>query len=437
MYRPRPRPRPPGRLRAPGRAGVLAVGLLLAGACSTPPAERGPVTLVFTHARILGPADPIPALLAEFESRHPGVRVKSETLPWTADEQHQLYVINLEGRSPGFDVMMLDVIWVPEFARAGWLLDLSGRVSNGALSEFFPSTVAAATWQGRLWALPWNVNVGLLYYRADLLARQGLAPPRTWDELVQAARRVQAAEGDGDLAGYLWQGKQYEGLVVNVLEAMWAAGTDLLDADGRVFPDPGRAAEALGFLRGLIATGVSPAWVTAGDEELTRRAFSDGRAVFLRNWPYAWPLFQAADSPVRNRVGIAPLPGARPDLAGCGSTGGSHLGVSSRTRHPEEAVALVRFLTGERAQRALLAGTLYPARRSLYHDPALQARYPELPRIHDLMLAARPRPVTPHYLLLSATLQPEFSAVLVGRRPPARAIAEARRRLDYFLAARR
>ncbi|HXG04877.1 MAG TPA: ABC transporter substrate-binding protein, partial [Candidatus Binatia bacterium] len=117
--------------------------------------------------------------------------------------------------------------------------------------------------------------------------------------------------------------------------------------------------------------------------------------------------------------------------------GGSHLGVFSRTRHPEAAVALARFLTGEPAQRRLLAGTLYPARRGLYHDPALQRRHPELPRIHDLVLAARPRPVTPHYLLLSATLQPEFSSVLVGLTSPRRSIADARRRLDYFLAVRR
>lgn len=178
--------------------------LLLAPACAEPPAGSAPVTLVFKHARILGPADPIPALLAEFEAAHPGVRVRSEALPWTADDQHQLYVINLEGRSPGFDVMMLDVIWVPEFARAGWLLDLSPYVSPEDLAHFFPSTVTAATWGGRVWALPWNINVGLLYYRADLLARYGLSPPATWDELTQAVRRVQVGEGDPRLEGYLW-----------------------------------------------------------------------------------------------------------------------------------------------------------------------------------------------------------------------------------------
>jgi multiple sugar transport system substrate-binding protein len=411
--------------------------LLLLGACGERAVTPGPITLVFKHARIFGGADPIPGLLREFEAAHPRIRVRSETLPASSDEQHQLYVVNLEGRSAGFDVMMLDVIWVPEFARAGWLVDLSPSVRPEELAAYFPSAAAAAAWNGRVWALPWNMNVGLLYYRADLLARYGLAPPATWDELIAGVERVKAGERDPSLAGYLWQGKQYEGMMVNVLEALWANGTELLGPDERAFPDARRVAEALAFLRGLVERGVSPRWVTAGDEELTRRAFGDGHAIFLRNWPYVLDLLEAADSPVRGRVGIAPLPGRTPDTRGRGSTGGSHLGVSRSSAHPEEALALARFLTGERAQRTMLAGTLYPTRMDLYRDPDLLREHPSLPRIYALMLAGRPRPVTPNYLLLSTTLQPEFSAVLVGLKSPERAIAEAGRRLDYFLASRR
>jgi multiple sugar transport system substrate-binding protein len=280
------------------------------------------------------------------------------------------------------------------------------------------------------------MNVGLLYYRADLLARHAIEPPATWDALVAAVERIRAAEGDPRLHGYLWQGKQYEGMMVNALEAFWAAGTELLGPDGALFPDPARAAEALAFLRGLVERGVSPPWVTAADEELTRRAFGDGHAIFLRNWPYVLDLVEAEGSAVRGRVGIAPLPGRTAATAGRGSTGGAHLGVARATRHPEAAVALARFLTSERAQRAILAGTLYPTRQALYRDPSLAAGRPRFAQIHDLMLAGQPRPVTPNYLLLSTTLQPEFSAVLVGLKAGRRAIAEARPRLDHFLSAR-
>jgi multiple sugar transport system substrate-binding protein len=408
--------------------------MLVLGGCTDTSSDRGPTTLVFKHARILGPADPIPALLREFEAEHPGVRVKSESLPWTSDEQHQFYAINLEGASPGFDVMMLDVVWIAEFARAGWLLDLSPLLAAGETAPHFPSAVAAATYDGRVWALPWNMNVGLLYYRTDLLAKYGFQPPGTWDELVGQVRRIRGAEHDPQLEGYLWQGKQYEGLVVNVLEAFWGNGTRLLAEDGRLFPEPRRAAEALAFLRGLIERGVSPGWVTAADEELSRRAFGEGHAIFLRNWPYALDLFQAPDSRVRGRVGIAPLPGHEPGAAAGGSTGGSHLGISRRTAHPDAALALVRFLTSAHAQLAMVSGAaLYPSRQAIYHDPDVVRSHPMLPRIHALMLTGRPRPVAPYYLVLSSTLQPEFSAVLVGLKPADRAISDGRQRLEHFL----
>ena len=420
-----------------GATRLIGVLVLLAG-CAGSQGEGEPVTLVFKYARILGNADPLPALLREFEAQHPGVRVKGEAMPWTSDDQHQFYVINLEGRSPGFDVLMLDCIWTPEFARAGWLLDLTPYLQPGELAPFFPSTVASATYDHRVWALPWNMNVGLLFYRTDLLAKYGLQPPDTYEALVEQARLIRGRERDPALDGYLWQGKQYEGLVVNVLEALWANGAPLITDDGAVFPEPARAADALRFLRGLITSGVSPTWTTAADEELSRRAFGDGHAIFLRNWPYARDLFESEGSAVRDKVAFTAIPGRARGEPGAGSTGGAHLGVSRRSRHPELAVALARHLTSERAQRAIALGAaLSPSRQALYHDPELVRRNPAMPRLHALALAGRPRPITPYYLLVSATVQPEFSAALVGVKPPERAIDDARARLGHFLGALR
>ena len=416
---------------------AAVAALLLLGGCTEREARDAPVTVVFKHSRMFGD-DPVPRLVAAFERRHPGVRVKTEALGSSSDEQHQFFVINLEGslgrgRGPGFDVMMLDVIWVPEFARAGWLLDLTPSLAPDELDAHFPAAAAAARWDNRVWALPWNFNVGVLYYRADLLARHGLTPPTTDDELASAVRRIRAAERDPKLDGFVWQGKQYEGLTCNALEALWASGTTLLGPAGEVLPDGARAADALGRLRGWIEEGVSPAWVSAGDEELTRRAFGDGRAIFLRNWFYAMDLFDEPGAAVRGKVGIAPLPSRTAGGPSPGSTGGSLLGVSRTTRHPEAAVALARFLASEDAQRVLAGGSVLPTRMALYHDPALVTKRPHMPRFHDLALAARPRPVTPAYLMLSTSLQPELSAAVVGVKSPARAVADARRQLAYAL----
>ena len=413
---------------------LVALSVVILPGCGRSRESGGPVTLVLKHAKILGPVDPIPRLLAEFEAEHPGVRVKAEVLPWSSDEQRQFLVINLEGGRPGFDVMMLDCIWVPEFAKAGWVLDLTPGVSRDELSAHFPSAVEAGTYERRIWALPWFMNVGLLYYRADLLARHGFAPPATYAEMLEQIRVIRAAEGNPRLAGYLWQGKQYEGLVVNVLEGLWADGTSLLDADGHLFPDPGRAEQVLRFLRMLIDTGVSPGWVTAADEESTRRPFGNGEAVFLRSWPYAADLFERPESPVRGKVGLAPLPRQVADRPAPGSTGGAHLAVTRQTRHPVEAMELARFLTGPRAQRAMTAsGATKPTRMALYHDPELVRASPTLPRIHDLTLAGRSRPVTPYYVIISTALQPELSAALVKVKSPARSVTDARRRVEFFL----
>jgi multiple sugar transport system substrate-binding protein len=401
-------------VRALGLA--LVAALALAACAGSPSPERG-VRLVFRHSRMPGESDPLPSLLREFERRHPGVTVAREPLPWTADVQHQFYVINLEGHAEGFDVLMLDVIWVAEFARAGWLLDLTDRWREADRAEHLPAAVEAAMFDGRAWAVPWVTNVGLLYYRRDLLERHGLAPPRSYDELARQAALVRAAERDPALEGFLWQGKQYEGLVVNVLESFWASGTDVMGRNGALFPDPARAAEALRFRRDLLRTGGSPALVTAADEEITRREFGAGRAVFLRNWPYAIDLFEAPGSAVRGKVGIAALPGG-------GAVGGAHLGINRATRHPDLAWALVEFLSAPEAQRAIASAVgLYPTRPALIDSPALRT----------IFTTARPRPVTPWYQTISATLQPEFSAAILGVKRPEAALEAARQRLDFFV----
>src|SRR5262252_2718987 len=147
-----PRPR---SIAGVARALLVFFALIAPSGCAERQGDGSPITLVFKHAHILGQGNPIPRLIAEFEARHPGVRVKAEALPWNSDEQRQFFVINLEGGSPGFDVMMLDVVWVPEFARAGWLLDLTDRLAPDELGPYFPSAVEAATVGGRVWGLPW------------------------------------------------------------------------------------------------------------------------------------------------------------------------------------------------------------------------------------------------------------------------------------------
>ncbi|MBN1239447.1 MAG: ABC transporter substrate-binding protein [Gammaproteobacteria bacterium] len=413
---------------------VLAAAVLLVAACgggdppAGAPAER---TIVFKHSKLFGDPTAFAALIREFEAQHPGVRVRAETLPSASDEQHQFYVINLRGGSADFDVLALDVIWVAEFARAGWIADVGDLLAAEEHGEYFDASLESATWEGRTYAVPWFVDAGLLYYRKDLLARYGFEPPRTWEELERAALAIR--EHEPALHGFVFQGKQYEGLVCNALEYMWSAGGDVL-RDGDVVLDSAANRRALEFLGSLVPRGISPELVTTATEEPSRYIFGSGRAVFMRNWPYAWTLFEQADSPVRGKVGVAPLP----HFAGHDSAatlGGWNLGLNRRSRYPDEAAAFIRFMTSPEAQRALAREYgLNPARRRLYADPGLLAAQPHLEELRAVLDAARPRPVTPRYAQLSQVLQSEFSAVLTGLDEPAEALAEAQRETERILA---
>lgn len=413
---------------------VLSALALAATACSdenASPAPAEPVTIVFKHSKLFGDPQAFDVLIKRFEENHLGVRVRTEALPASSDEQHQFYVINLRAGSADFDVMALDVIWVAEFARAGWLNDLTETFVPADRKNFFKGPLAAIHYQARAYAIPWFMDAGLLYYRRDLLAKYMFEPPKTWEELSKIAAVIKQREPN--LYGFVWQGKQYEGLVCNSLEYIWSAGGDVM-RDGRAVLDSPENLRALAFMRALVHdSGVSPELVTTATEEPSRRIFGGGKAVFLRNWPYAWTLFEQPDSPVKGKVGITVLP----HFSGHDSAatlGGWQLGVNKHSQHPNEASAFVQYLTSAQAQKALaLAYGLNPARRTLYDDPDLIAAQPHMAQLRAIFDHARPRPVTPQYVRLSQVLQSEFSAVVAGLKSPADALASAQEQIDAIL----
>jgi len=412
----------------------LLLGALAAPLGGCDPSRRsatGETTLVFKHAKLFGDPAPLRALLDDFERRNPGMRVRDETLPSSSDAQHQFYAINLQARSAAFDVFAADVIWVAGFARAGWLRDLSDLLPPGERGAFFAGPMRAVTYGERVWAMPWYVDAGLLYYRSDLLARHSVAVPGTWQALVDAAQRITSRERA--LRGFVWQGRQYEGLVCNALEFLWSNGGGVFDA-GHVAIDSEANRVALRFMVALVHRHhVSPGSVTTATEEPARHLFGQGRAVFMRNWPYAWTLFGDPSSRVHGKVGIATLPHF-PGGASSAALGGWQLAVNAHSRHPEAAATLVSWLGSPQAQKRLaLAYGFQPARVALYDDADLRAAQPALATLGEVFGSARPRPVTPRYVRISQVLQTEFSAALVRARTPAAALASAQQAIEEIV----
>ncbi|MFD7835457.1 ABC transporter substrate-binding protein [Streptomyces sp. NPDC059761] len=409
-------------MRAAGR-GLLAAAVVLAGysglgqrAEGADRHGRGPLTLA-TAGDL---TDYLAPLLDDWNRDHPGERVTLVELPDSADETRAQMISELRSGSGRFDVLNMDVAWTTEFAAAGWIAPLER--DRFPVDSFLPPVVDTAMFGDRLYALPYVTNAGLLYYRKDILDEAGEQPPRTWADLERQARTLAPLHG---IDGYAGQFLPYEGLTVNVTEAIQSAGGTVLGDDGnRVAVDSPAARAGLEFL----ASGVREGWITPEaltyTEEKSRTAFQNGGLLFLRNWPYVYADASAPGSKIAGRFGAVPLPGRN----GPGSSvlGGSNLAVSARSRHAASADDLLAYLTSEPVQRRVLTqGAQPPVRAALYEDPALIAAYPYLPTLRQSILSAVPRPKSPRYGQVSLAVQAVGQDLLAQRESP----DEAARRL--------
>jgi trehalose/maltose transport system substrate-binding protein len=334
---------------------------------------------------------------ADAWAKQTGNKVKLVATPADANERLALYQTLLAAGAKDIDVFQIDVIWPAILA--SHLMDLAAIVPEQARGDRFKVLMDNNTVDGKLVAVPWFVDAGLLYYRTDLLEKYGKPVPATWAELADTAKAILGEEkkaGNSGLQGYVWQGRAYEGLTCNALE--WIAsygGGSIVDANGAVTIDNPQAAQALDMAKGWIGT-ISPQGVLAYSEEESRGVFQSGNAVFMRNWPYAWALANAADSPIKGKVGVATLPqGEGPEARHASALGGQNLAVSRYSAHPDEAADLVRYLTSaEEQKRRAQEGSFNPTLRSLYSDAGLLAANPFYKDFLPIVESAVARPST-------------------------------------------
>lgn len=372
-------------------------------------------------------------LIERFESAHPKIRVKLIEMPESATQQHNAYVTYLSSRDASIDAYSIDIIWPSEFGAAGWLLPLGEFFTQEELKEFLPGPVKGCTYEGELFAVPWFTDAGILYYRKDLLGKENLSPPKTWNDFVKQAKRLQGKYG---IYGFVFQAQQYEGLVCNFLEYVWANRGRVLDEDKTVLIDSPEATEALEFMESLIHRHrVVPEGITTYKEEEARQLFTEGRAAFMRNWPYAWALSQSEGkgSKVAGKVGISPLPHPSNGIpAAC--LGGWNLAVSKFSKHPLEAVEFIKFMTSYETQKIFaIKGGRLPTRKKLYLDKEVLEINPHYRNLYEAFINALPRPVTPYYSKLSDILQIEVHQALIGTKTPEEALKSAKIEIEKIL----
>ncbi len=353
-------------------------------------------------------------IIADFQKENPGVTVIKDLGPNSSTQFHDLLTQKLKNRDTQLDVFFMDVIWPAEFASAGWVSPLDRSFPIAEQNKFLNGPVSANRYARHIFGVPVFIDAGLLYFREDLLTKYQLAPPRTWPELVKQAKRILSGEQDPQLVGFSGQFKQYEGLVCNMMEYILSNGGGLWNEQRQesTINEP-RAKQAVRFVQEKIVGEISPRGVLAYEEPESLALFTQGRAVFHRNWPYAWNIANdRAQSKIAGRVGMIPLP-AFPGGRGAATLGGWQLGISRFSRNPDLAWRFVSFMTSLQMQKriALTTGRA-PTRTALYEDAEVLAKIPHLESLLATFKQAVPRPTTPVYVPLSNIMQRYFSAAL-------------------------
>ena len=401
-------------------AGAVLLGVT---GCGGGGQQGGPVQLVFSH----GPEQSgvLRKQLNAFNRQHEGeIRVEWREMPAQTEQYFDRLRTQFQAGGGDIDTISGDVIWPAQFAANGWILDLSDRFPESEQKKFLEGPINSNVYEGKIYGVPWFTDAGMLYYRRDLLEESGFSEaPKTWDELKEMALKTK--QDSGTKFGFVFQGANYEGGVVNGLEYIWTHGGDVLDPDDptRVIIDSPRSVAGLTTERSMIEDGVAPEAVVNYAEMESHTAFLNGDAVFMRNWPYVFGLF--GQFPVKpEQVDVAPLPVDREGRQSTSSLGGWNLFINAASEDEADAAwTLIEYLAapGQQKQRALQGGYL-PTLKELYEDQEILDKVPVIALGKEAIKNTRPRPVSPYYSDMSLRMAEQFNASLKGEVSPEEAV---------------
>lgn len=409
------------KLSGAGLAGATLIGT---AGCGDDEQSGGDGSITFTF----GPDEVVPKLVDQFNQQNEGsIQVAYREMPADSTQYLNQLQTEFQARASDIDIIAGDVIWPAQLAANGWIVDLSERFTEDMREDFLSGPIQANTYEGKVYGVPWQVGAGMLYYRKDLLEQSGFSePPKTWDELKEQARKAQRDAGTE--FGYVFQGADYEGGVVNGLEYVWTHGGDVLDQEDpeRVVVDSPESIEALRTERSMIEDGAAPQAITSYKEQESQAAFLRGDAVFLRFWPNAYALLSdESQSSIRpEQVDIAPLPVASEGDQSFSALGGWGLLINAASQNQDAAWEFVKFMTAsEQLKFRAMEGGYLPSRRSLYDDRELLDEVRVMELGWEAIKNTRPRPVSPYYSDMSLEMAEQFNASLNDEISPEEAIS--------------
>ncbi|GEO24906.1 sugar ABC transporter substrate-binding protein [Alicyclobacillus acidoterrestris] len=352
-------------------------------------------------------------LIAEFEKQYPNIHVTLQSQPADTDTDRSSLTTTISGGSSQPDVYMGDVVWPAQFGNAQLAEPLSDVLPKSFFSRFSNGLIEGATYDGKVYAVPFFVDTAFLFYRKDLLKKYNLPVPTTWEQVKSDAEAIQKA--GGAKYGFVWQGGDYEGATCNFIEYLADAGGQVLNGNQAQLTSSA-ANQALSFMRSLITSGVSPKAEDTFQEADAENVFDQGDAVFLRNWSYAWSDSQnSADSKVVGKVGVVALPTfAGQSGSGYSCVGGWDLYINPHSKNLKADLQFIDWMTGQQAQSILAKDySEIPTNKAVADDPSLKSVSPIFSIIPNVKYISRPTQ-TPNYPKVSQAIYNNINQALSG-----------------------
>ncbi len=413
---------------------VLALLFLIGTVGCAPQAAAGPVTI---HVMSMDQAGLKPAeidqIARDFEAKNPDIKVSMEYVGY--DNVHDKIVTGMAAKPPAYDAAMIDVIWPDEFIKNGYLLDVTSRVTPDMKSGMFPASWNGITRNGKIYGMPWLMDVKYFMYNKEMLQKAGItAPPTTWEELVDQAKLIKQ-KGIAEFP-VIWSWNQKEGVVCDFAVLLFGNGGQFVDASSKPAFNNDKGVQTLTWMKQTMDDGLTNPSSVSSDENAVEADFLAGKSAFAVNW-----LFQYSDSndasksQIVGKAAFAPMPvfkaGADAGIKGSSVDGSSSFAIMATTPYPDQTWKFLTYLASNEVQTKYSAEML-PVWQADFQGDALAklegatATNPvTVPAFMAQFPFANERPTVPYYNEASASLQLAIQNALTGVKSPKDALDEA------------
>lgn len=348
-------------------------------------------------------------VIDKFNDEYKGkIRVKTIDLPFrkfSTNERKELLTRSLRSKSNKLDVFAVDLIWSTRFAR--WAEDLTSQFDSEEINSILPTALASCYYNDKFIAVPFYLDIGLMYYRKDLIEQlpnsqtiiEKLKSSITWEEFLNLSKNFNMNENPF----YVFPADNYEGLICSFIEI-------LHNYDSTFFDKPEIDLESESVRKTIILLSdlinkhsITPPEVTDYEENTCYKYFINNEGVFLRGWPsftkdYKNILMSTKINSLLEKAALPHIKGTEPHSV----YGGWNMMISKYSENKKEALEFVKYMIKEETQKYLYGkGAYLPVVKKLYEDPEFLNEFPSLIYEKKLLSKGIHRPFINNYTKLS------------------------------------